>query len=220
MTELLDSKLDSAGRVPSDDLEVARALHALAADRAQRAEPRRRRILIPALSIGVAFGLLGTGAAVASQWGPWTYVADPDVVVTRDWVDVNGTDLGTCESHLATNDLSPEAQTAARDFLSSLDVDSMKPDAEYVATLTVAVGRPEDLGRLIAGADVADFDINHTGPTWTGFSDARILQAGLMQTVFTSLGTELGDAWPNLTDELSANIETQCSTDPAGSDTP
>lgn len=221
MTELLDSMLSSAGAVPTDDIRVTEALRSLTADRARASRFRRRRIVIPALSVGLTFGLLSTGAVAASQWAPWTYVSDPDIQITRDWSDANGVSLGTCESHLATDALSPDARTAARDYLASLDFDSLEPDTELVASTLIALGRPDDLGRLIAGADVADFDIQHTGPTWSGayWTDARVLQDGLTRTVFTSLGEALGKDWPETLGQLSANVETQCSTDDLGPST-
>lgn len=176
MTELLDSKLTAAGAVPTDDVRITEALRSLTADRARAAILHRRRIVIPALSIGLAFGLLGTGAVAASQWGPWPNVPDPDIQIAREWTDVAGVNLGTCESRIGTVGLSPEARTAARDYLATLDIDAIKPDTEMVANILFALGRPDDLGRLIDGADVADSDLELSGPTWTGgwWTDARI----------------------------------------------
>jgi hypothetical protein len=218
MTELLDSKLTAAGAVPTDDVRITEALRSLTADRARAANLRRRRIVIPALSIGLAFGLLGTGAVAASQWGPWPNVPDPDIQIAREWTDVNGLSLGTCESHIGTIGLSPEARTAARDYLATLDIDSIKPDTEMVATLLVALGRPDDLGRLIEGAHVADYDIEATGSTWTGewWTDARILQDGLTSTVLTSLAKKMSADWPEASNQLSSNIDTQCANDGVG----
>lgn len=216
MTDLLDSPLQSAGRVPSDDPEVTAALMALVADRTPRARRSRRRALIPVLSFSLALGLLGTGAAVASQWGPWTYVTDPDITISRDWVDVTGASLGTCESRLAADALTDAQRAEVRDYLAGLDIDTLAPDTEYVATLLSAVGRPDDLGRLVAGARVEDYDITTTGPLWdeSVWTDARVLQAGLLQSVVLSMNDESTLSGSASADGLSSRMETQCSTDP------
>jgi hypothetical protein len=221
MTDLFDAKIHSAGRVPADDARVREALDALVADRSGR-RSSHRRFVIPAVTITAAFGLLGTGAVAASQWGPWTYVEYADIVVARDWVDVDGFSLGSCESRLATQDLTDEEHLVARDYLATIDPDGLDPDAEYVANVMVAVGRPDDYGRLITGHTIDEFDTGHTGSLWTQpwLSDARIMQDGLMQTVFTELADEIGARWPDVGDVLTAHVETKCSTDPIDMGTP
>ena len=218
MTDVLDSTLTSAGVAPTDDVRVTAALRALTDDRARASRSRRRRIVIPALSVGVACALLGTGAVAASQWGPWPNTPDPDIRIARDWTDVNGVNLGACESHIATVGLSLEAQTAARDYLASIDIDSLRPDTEMVANILLALGRPDDLGRLIEGADTADYDLEHTGSTWTGewWTDARVLQDGLTSTVLKSLDEQMRADGFDVGDALASNIDTQCANDGAG----
>lgn len=218
MSDVLDSKLSSAGTVPTEDVRVTTALTALTAERARASHARRRRIVIPALSVGLAFGLLGTGAVAASQWGPWPNVPDPDIQISREWTSVDGVALGTCESHIATIGLSPEARSAARDYLATLDVDSLEPDAELVAIYLGSLGRPDDLGRLIDGADAADYDIEPPSSPMKGewWTNARVLQDGLTSTVLTSLSKEMSADWPEAREQLSSNIDTQCVNDGVG----
>lgn len=220
MTDQLDNRLDSAGRRPTDDVRVRIALHALVEDRAASARVRPRRRLAPAVTIGLTLGVLGTGAAAASQWAPWTYVTEPDIVFSREWFDVEGRALGSCETHLATDSLSGDERTAAQTYLKTLDVDSLQPDPGFIAGRLLAVGRPDDLGRLIAGADIEDFNVHTDGEVWTGpiASDARILQDGLTQVVFNSLMADLVTQWPDLVNTLQSTAETQCSTDALSAD--
>jgi hypothetical protein len=213
MVDLFESRLDSAGRVPVDDPRVSKALQAVVADRAAAAKAPQRRRIIPAISIGLTVALLGAGAAAASQWGPWTYVPEPDLVISRDWTDVHGNFLGSCETHFAASTLSGEKRAAVKSFLDGLDVASLEPDAESVAGDLVAVGRGDEVGDLIEGAKVSDFDITHTGPDWEDQSNARILQNGLYVTVFKLVNTELGKTWPEF--QFGTLGETQCTTDPA-----
>lgn len=222
MTEQFDERLESAGRVLARDAAVDDALHALVTERTAPRRSRRRRILIPALSVAAALGIVGTGAVAASEWGPWTYVADPDIVIAQDWEDVDGTALGSCESRLAMQALPEEQRAATRDYLASLDLDTVELDTAYMANVLVAVGRPDDLGRLVAGANVADYDTMHTGPLWSDewWSDARIMQDGLTQAIFTGIAAELGSRWPEVADNgLEVQVETKCTTDPTSADT-
>lgn len=215
MVDLFESRLDSAGRVPVDDPRVSKALQSLVTDRAAAAKAPRRRRIMPALSIGLAVALLGAGAAAASQWGPWSYVPEPDLVISRDWTDVHGNFLGSCETHFAASSLSGDQRAAAQRFLAGLDVDSLEPDAERVASTLVAVGRGDEIGDLVQGAKLTDFDIHGSGPLWEGWGNARILQDGLLATVFNSLTTEMTQTYPDLADALSGTAETQCTTDSA-----
>jgi hypothetical protein len=220
MTDLLDTTLAAAGRVPEGEGDVRNALTALVSDRERATRPRRRRILVPALSLGLALGVLGAGAVAASQWGPWTYITEPDLIVSRDWVDLTGESLGSCETRLATEAFPEDAAAEARAFLAELDVDAIRPDPEYVASMLVAVDRPGDLDRLVAGVDIDDFDITHTGSTWDQalWSDARILQSALTQEVFVAMSDALRERWPELADNTTAHAETQCTTDPIDAD--
>lgn len=122
MTDQLDNRLDSAGRRPTDDVRVRIALHSLGEDRAASARMRPRRRLGPAVAIGLAIGVLGTRAAAASQWAPWTYVTEPDVVFSREWFDVECRAPGSCET--LVNTLHSTAETQCSTDALSADTDS------------------------------------------------------------------------------------------------
>ncbi|MBO0985000.1 hypothetical protein [Rathayibacter sp. SD072] len=213
MIDPLDTKLGAAGRVPTDDAHVREALHALVADRAAPARSRRR--LLPAVSIGVTIVILGGTAAAASQWGPWTWVTDPDLVYSREWFDVDGNSLGSCETRTSLDSLTDDQKTAVRDYVDALDVDALQPSPEAVAGRLLAAGRPEDFNRLLSGVDTTDFELYHEGELWTGqvSDDARIMQDGLSQVVWNSLAGELTAQWPDLVNTLQGKQETQCITD-------
>lgn len=216
--ERIEAQLESAGRLRPAHPDEREALLALINTRGSEAGKPRRRILAPALSIGGVVALLGAGAAVAMQWGPWNYVPDADIIVAREWTDVNGASLGACESHLAIENLSEADRDTARQYLQGVDVDSLKPTPEVVASLLVAADRPDRMGDLIAGASVTDYEITHTGPAWDAdwWSDARILQDGLMRTVFTGMAQDL----PEEVSGLESTVQTQCTTDPTFEDQP
>lgn len=219
MTDPFDEMVERGGRVPSDDPAVREAVSVLAAAHATRARSRRRRLLAPAVSIGVVFAVASAGAVAATQWAPWMYVPDPDIVIARDWTDVGGETLGSCETRLKTDSLSVEASDTARTYFATVDLASLEPDAEVVAGLLTAVGRPGDLGRLVEGADVSEFEIRHTGPLWPDevFSDARILQDGLLHTVVAGMNEALVPFTSMLHDgTFQSLLETQCTTDPVG----
>lgn len=211
----LEEQLEGAGRLHTAHNDEQGVLRDLLASRAAEARDRRRRRLLPPMVVGGALAVVGAGAAVATQWGPWNYVPDADIVIARDWTDVEGKALGSCESRMALGDLPAEAREEALAYLETIDVDSLEPDPERVAGVLVAVDRPGDLGRLIAGADVSDFDINHTGPTWdqASFSDARILQGALQETVFAGMVNHVEATWRPQLDAIQSRVETHCTTE-------
>lgn len=222
MTDPFDDRLAAAGQAFSANAEVASALTALADARASAALTRKRRVLIPSISIGVALAVSGAGAVVATQWKPWE-MTDPDIVVARDWTDGTGTFLGSCETRLGAYSVAPEVLDSMRRYLDAIDPDSLKPNPEIVAGELLSVGRPDDLSRLLPGEVASDYDVTHTGELWSSetYSDARILQDGLMHEVFTRMSKEAYAT--QQTDEaaaalansgISAQLETQCTTDP------
>ncbi|MHA6693882.1 hypothetical protein [Homoserinimonas sp. A520] len=223
MTDSIDDRLAAAGRVYTTSSEVASVLSELADARASAARSsRKRRVLVPSISIGVALAVSGAGAVVATQWHPWE-MTDPDIVVARDWTDGNGTFLGSCETRLAAHSVAPEALEAMRHYLDTSGIDNLRPNPEIVAAGLLSVGRPDDLGRLIPGAVASDYDVSHSGEPWSSewYSDARILQDGLMHEVFTRMSQEAyatqetEDGAAILANSgISAQLETQCTTDP------
>lgn len=218
MTDPLADRLASARVDLETRAEVLPALESLAAARA--ADGRRshtRRTLVSAISVGAALTVTGAGAVAATQWGPWTYVEEPDVVIARDWTDVDGVYLGSCEARLAADAVPADALAAARDYLDSIDLATIEPDPERVAGDLNAVGRLDEVGRLIPGAIPTDFDVTLVGEQWPSeyFTDARILHEGLVSAVFTTMSDAVLAQWPELAEDgLSAAVETQCTTDP------
>lgn len=216
----IDVALAAAGRLREESAGEREALHALVMSKTPHRKSRRS-VVLPSIALGGTLALVGAGAAIATQWAPWTYVPDEDIVIAREWVDVDGNPLGRCESRLATNELPSEALSAARSYLAGLDTDALEPEPEVVAALLTAVGRPDRLGSLVAGADISDFDVNATGPTWEQewWSDARVLQEGLVSVVFSGMAERLVAQWPKLNSsdsDISSKVQTQCTTDPAG----
>jgi hypothetical protein len=226
VTDPIDDRLASAGSHSVDSRELASALLAMADARASAARStRKRRVLIPSITIGVALAVSGAGAVVATQWQPWE-MTDPDIVVARDWADGAGTYLGSCETRLSAHSVAPEALDAVRHYLDAIDVDNLRPNPEIVAAGLLSVGRPDELSRLIPGEVASDYDISHSGELWSSetYSDARILQDGLMHEVFTRMSQEAYATQQSESDVtilansgISAQLETQCTTDPSPS---
>jgi len=92
----------------------------------------------------------GAGAVAATQFGPWTHATDPDYLVTRDWQDTAGRYLGSCESHVRIDHLEPGVRGEAVRYLDTLDLDALEPDPDYVAGYLHALGRFDDVSRLVA----------------------------------------------------------------------
>lgn len=219
MDDRMDELLREAGVVMEEPSPaVTDALDRLVAARVQSPHTaRRRRVATYAASAGVVLAVVGGGAVAASQWGPWRYVTEPDVVVARSWTDSEGTWLGDCETRIALENLPEVARPTARSYLESQDLDALEPDPESVAGGLLAVGRPEDLSRLIPNADSDEFDITHTGELWPSdwWSDARILQDATTASLLRGLTETLFTAHPELGDQGIESIgETQCITDP------
>lgn len=216
----IDQALVDAGRLREESVEEREALRALISARSgEVGQRRRRRKFRPALGVAGAFVVLGAGAAVATQWAPWNYVLDPDIVIMREWTDATGNSLGACETRWSTDPLAPEVRDAARQYLDQIDIDTIDPAPEVVASLLVAVGRPDSMSRLLPGEDIAEYDVHHNGPLWDAdwWSDARILQDGLNHKVFTGLSDHLITKWPELdtgNSGVASRLETQCTTDP------
>lgn len=218
----IDVQLAHAGELRDTTHEQESAMQALLAARVRPTRrPRRRPVLRPALAIGGALALLGTGVAAAAQWGPWTFVPEGDIVIAREWTDVEGVVLGTCESRLAVDEVDSEVLAAAHRYLDGIDVDALQPDAESVAATLVAVDLPERMPYLVPGGDVDDYDVSNAGgeegAIWDRewHSDARILQDGLVQTVLTGMADSVFNSIPGGTESVGSLIETHCTTDPS-----
>jgi len=205
----LDARLSAAGRYVRDDADLVSALEALAEARAEGARRRRRRrFAAPVLTLGAVLALTGAGGVAATQWGSWS-IADPDIVITRQWTDVAGTYLGTCESRIRASDLPEEKRARVREYFTTVDLDAFQPDPEFVALHLKIAGRLEDLGRLVPGADPDDFRTDELERSENQTSDARVMQDALAQTIAHELFLHVGRI------ELWSTFETQCSEDPA-----
>lgn len=181
--DAIDERLDTARSRLEADPRLAAAARELMTARV-RDQRRRRRIAIPAISLGVAAVFAGGAAWAASAWGPWI-ISDPDLVVSRTWYDVDGQRLGYCESRLEAIDVPTEGSRALLEALAAIDVSALAPDPGIVAELLAAQGRSDDFERLLpaeqrddAPHEWARIDVP-SGP----LSDARILQEGLLSSV-------------------------------------
>ncbi|WP_157674836.1 hypothetical protein [Agrococcus jejuensis] len=216
MTDPLEARLRDAGRVAIDDDATEEALHAVVAE-ARTTRPRRRgRHLAPVIGLGAVLVLAAPVAVAATQWGPWT-LEDPDLVVARDWFAVDGTPIGTCESRLETQELPDEVRADAVAYFDALDVATMDPDPEAIAAGLNSIGRLDEIGTLVAGAEPGDFDVQHQGELVDAsiYPVERILQDALMQTIQTPLATQLLDEHPEaLPGGFGAAFETQCTSAP------
>lgn len=210
MNESFETRLERAGGSVHRDAAVGESLTRMVeASLPQRAAQRSR--WVSGLGIGGLLLALGAPAAVAATvWGPWSIVTEPELVVERSWTDVEGTPLGTCASHFATEGLPADALETGLAYLESLDVDALTADPERVAAGLNSAGRLDEIGRLAADAQPGDFDVRHEGALILE-SDARILQDAMMRSVSQDLAqvifaehAALGDAG------IAMALETQC----------
>lgn len=205
-----DERLWSAAPTVADDTEVRRVLN--------QATARPRRWQLP-VALGLAAGLLalgGVAAAAAAVFGPWS-LQNPTVSFSRDWTDLDGNYLGTCETRLRLGRLPAEVRPVVEEYLATHDIDSLEPSWGTVAGLLVATGRPERFPELRVGGDVTDYRITIDGEVWGAdeWSDARILQAGLERTVTLAINRELVRRMSELGNiGITGTSESQCSTDP------
>lgn len=219
MNDSLDDRLQDAGKVFTDNAEVSRSLADLL-DARLAASPKssRRRVASLAGAAGVLLAMTGAGAVAASQWGPWVTVTDPDVVLERSWTDAEGEWLGDCETRFAMEALPEEVRATAETWLSAQDLDALEPDPQSVAGTLNALGRLDELPRLLPGEQAADYGVYHEGPLWSAdwFSDARILQDATTSALSAELAAVIFEASPDLADGgIGSVVETQCTTDPA-----
>lgn len=213
MNHSFDTRLQRSGRVALQDADVEHALNEVI-DHAKQARPARRpHRLVLAVSLSAALALAAPVAvAAAMQWAPWV-VTEPDIVVTRSWVDVEGVNLGSCESRLAMEDLPEDAREDALAYFAALDVDAVEPDGQAVAAGLNGLGRLGEIGRLIPGAAPSDFDVTHHGPLLDAafFTDVYLLQDGLMVTITEGMTAEISPANPEAFQAgVMVTSQTQC----------
>ena len=110
----LEERIAAAGRTVADDTGVRTALAELVAAQGS-ARRRRRRGLRLGAGIGGALVLAGCAAAVALQ--PWLQVQPDRLVITRDWNDLSGDYLASCETAWDLSYLSAEAQAVIEERL-------------------------------------------------------------------------------------------------------
>lgn len=218
MRDPLDKRLAEAGQFLHDDPRLDESLAALTSARAEAKPARKRRSkLAPVLAIGAALAVASAGAAAANQWGPWTYVSDDDtdLVIAREWTDVNGTYLGSCESRMTVKELTPATRDVAKSYLDALDLNNVILDVETVAGLLNSVGRIDELGSLIRGADASNLDLAGGSFDPDFYSNARILHTALTMQVHRDMAREIVATVPEADrGELVSAFEIQCTTDP------
>ena len=216
MNDSLDTMLSAADPASGLHQESIDSVLTIAAARASDRRIRRGRVLVPALVVGALFTTVG-GAAAANGLFNWTYVFEPDISISRDWFDVNGAFLGSCESRLASGELPRDAHRVAADYLASVDIDAIVPDPEILAASLFAQGRIDDIGTLVPGAQPSDFELSHDGEPWDNplFTDARFMQDAFISTLFAGMSDAVFFEHPELElDGVTASVETHCTTDP------
>lgn len=212
----LDERLSAAAyRSQRDTDHITQAVHQLVDGRLSeaRSHGRRRGLLVPTVVAGGVLALLGTGAAVATQWAPWVAEADdPDVVLTRDWYDASGTFLGYCEGRIEVVHRDPDRASAARTYLATVNVDLLEPNLDWLAMALASQGELDRIGQLVNGADPSTFDDMGDLAPQEKVPDADLLHNALMRTVLDRMHAAIDDP------ELSATGDVQCSTDSPGQD--
>ncbi|MCH1883360.1 hypothetical protein [Agrococcus sp. ARC_14] len=214
MTDAFEARLQRAGRVALDDAAIGTAVAQVVEQTSVERPSRRPRRIVPAIALGAILALgMPVAVAAAVQWGPWRFVTEPDLVVAREWVDAEGTPLGSCEGRIATEGLSADARADAIAYFAGLDLGAIEPDPERVAGALNATGRLDEIGRLIEGAEPDDFDVRHEGELLSAdvFTDARILQEALMSTVTMDMTNAITPEHPELQEAGIATLgEIQC----------
>jgi len=218
MSQSFDARLQRAGRVTPADAELEHVLNEVVAQARPERTGRRPLRLVSVISLGAALAV-GAPVAVAAamQWGPWTMVTDPDIVMARTWFDVEGAPVGSCESRLATVDLPEDARADSLAYFAALDVAAVEPDPEAVAGGLNAVGRLGEVGRLVPDAQPSDFDVRHDGPLWSAgvYTDARILQEAMVRTITRDMTASVSPDHPEVFEAgVAVALETQCTAAP------
>lgn len=218
MSQPFDARLQRAGQVTAADADLERVLNEVVDQARPERTARRPLRLVSAISLSAALAV-GAPVAVAAamQWGPWTVVTEPDIVMARTWVDVDGAPLGSCESRLATMDLPEDARADTLAYFAALDVAAVEPDAEAVAAALNAVGRLGEIGRLVPGAEPSDFEVTHHGALWDAavYTDAYILQEALARTITRGMTASVSPANPEAFEAgMTVALETQCTNAP------
>lgn len=218
MSQPFDARLQRAGQVSAADADLQRVLNEVVDQARSERTGRRPLRLVSAISLGAALAV-GAPVAVAAamQWGPWTVVTEPDLVMARTWVDVEGTPLGSCESRLATEDLPEDARTDALAYFATLDVTVVEPDPDSVAASLNSVGRLGDIERLVENAEPSDFNVSHQGALLDAdfYTDARILQEAMVRTVTRGMTASISPANPGAFEAgVTIVFETQCTPAP------
>lgn len=218
MDQPFDARLQRAGRVSPADADLERVLNEVVDQARSERTGRRPLRLVSAISLGAALAV-GAPVAVAAtmQWGPWAVVTEPDIVMARTWVDVEGAPLGSCESRLATVDLPEDARADSLAYFAALDVAAVEPDPDSVAGSLNAVGRLGDIGRLVEHAEPSDFNVSHQGALWDAdvYTDARILQEAMVRTITRGMMASVSPANPGVFEAgVTMALETQCTPAP------
>jgi len=185
--ESLEEQIAAAGRTVADDAGVRAALAELVAARTRRTRSKRRI----GIGLGVAGVLLlgGVGAAVAAGAFDWV-LEDPDYSIARDWHDVEGNYLGSCEERVDIDLLDEQVRPVVAEWFATHDLDSYLPEPSFVAAWLYFRGDPGRLPELISGEHVDAYrdNIQGTEGSWppemrAQYSDAKILHSAFVNVV-------------------------------------
>ena len=213
----LDARLAAAGVTRADDAGIRLALTDVVASR------RRRRWLAP--GIVAMSGLLvlgGVGAATATGLFTWR-LSTADYSIARDWYDVEGNYLGSCETRVDIELVDEQVRPIVERWFATHDVDDIEPDGATLARWLMLAGREDRLPELLAGKTFEQYrDQIGVGSAiasddFRGYmSDAYVLHTALERAVSAQIMREVIDAAPAEQVErgIGASGEIHCTTDP------
>ncbi len=213
----LDELLAEARPTVADDAPVRAALADIVAVRT-----RRRRLVAPVIVAPVIVALGGVGAAYAAGAFDWRIVADPDYSIARDWYDLAGNFLGSCEVRVDVKLLDEQVRPIVEEWFATHDIDAYAPNPEWVAAKLFWRGDPERMPQLLEGETVDAYRSGISGQRGSGFSpqdrldsDARILHDALWMVVHREISGAIFAAEPDLGSTGIESIgELRCTTDP------
>jgi len=211
----LDGRLAEARPTVADDDAVRAALADVVSARV-----KRRRFVLPVMVATGVIALGGVGAAYAAGAFDWNQITDPDYSIARDWYDVEGNYLGSCESRIDVYLLDEQVRPVVENWFATHDVDSYEPRPETVAAALYFRGDPERMPQILAGETVdayLDGIQGRPGSSPPEFrritSDAYILHMALNRTIDWEITQAIFGAEPEL-GSISASGELHCTTDP------
>ncbi|MBO9578067.1 MAG: hypothetical protein J7480_04780 [Microbacteriaceae bacterium] len=215
-----EERLRAAAPTVADDAGVRGALAAVVAGRTHR----QGRAPFIGLAVTGVLALGGIGAAAAAGAFEWSVVTEPDYSIGRDWYDVAGNRLGSCEERVDVTMLDAQVRPAVEAWFATHDVSTMQPRAEWVAHALLMRGDPERLPELLPGETIEPYLADYQGPAdgmpshvsqaHTKYADARILQEALSREVNWQIARAIRAASPEIGDAaVTGTFEIHCTTD-------